>query len=100
MNSDIFITINKTKENINKKGTLKKIFRDGIKFTVIGLCATTAFVISKFNENTSQYDFNVEGFPEIPFYAQITFFPMLIIVLGLSLDKIIIYLKKRKRLIE
>ncbi len=44
MSSDIFITINKTKEEVDKKGILKKIFKEGIKFTVIGFSAITSWL--------------------------------------------------------
>ncbi len=35
MNSDLFITLDKTKEEIEKKEITKKIFKDGIKFTTV-----------------------------------------------------------------
>jgi len=43
MNSDIFVTLDKTKEDIEKKGILKKIFREGLKFTVLGVSSLLAF---------------------------------------------------------
>ena len=35
--SDIFVTLNKTKKEVEEKGILKKIFKDGVKFTMIGV---------------------------------------------------------------
>lgn len=46
IDSDIFITINKTKENIEKYGILKTIFREGIKFTALGIASMVTFVYS------------------------------------------------------
>jgi len=37
IDSDLFITLNNTKEKIKEKGILKRIFSDGMKFTMIGV---------------------------------------------------------------
>lgn len=44
MNSDIFVTLDHTKEDLDKKGKLKRIFRDGMKFASIGIAAILTFV--------------------------------------------------------
>ncbi len=48
IDSEIFITVNKTKEEVKEKGILKKLFRNGIKFTSI----LTAGVVSWFTMNS------------------------------------------------
>jgi len=44
--SDIFVTVNKTKEEIEEKGFLKKIFKEGVKFTSIGVLGTISWALS------------------------------------------------------
>ena len=46
MNSDIFVTLDKNKEDIDKKGILKRIFKEGIKFNALGFVSMMAFVFS------------------------------------------------------
>jgi DNA-binding transcriptional ArsR family regulator len=43
----IFLMLNATKEEVEEKGTLKKIFKEGVKFTCIGVAAITTLFISK-----------------------------------------------------
>ena len=43
MDSDIFVAFNKTKEEVKKKGILKIFFKEGIKFTVLGVSSLLAF---------------------------------------------------------
>ena len=44
MSSDIFITLDKNKEEVKEKGILKRIFRDGVKFTSIGIIGLSSWV--------------------------------------------------------
>ena len=46
MDSDIFVSLNNTKEEVKEKGILKKIFKEGIKFTALGLTSITAFLLT------------------------------------------------------
>lgn len=44
IDSDIFVTINKSKEEIEEKGFLKRIFAEGVRFMVVGIAAiSTSF---------------------------------------------------------
>ncbi len=92
ISSDIFVTLDKTKEDIEKKGILKRVFRDGIKFLVIGITATISFIIP--------YEFNTEnvwsnGYPvdELPLE-----FPFSIIIIGLVAEIIYSRIKNKKRM--
>lgn len=50
INADgIFVTFN-SKEKIEEKGILKKIFKDGIKFASIGIAALISFIITQPHE--------------------------------------------------
>jgi len=78
INSDIFVTINKTKEDIEKQGILKRIFRDGIKFAVIGFIGILSWVHMttthiEYVENSTDYTYTT---------------PLLIIVIGLIVVRI------------
>lgn len=46
INSDIFIALNNTKEEVKEEGFSKKFFRDGIKFAVIGIAALSSWFVS------------------------------------------------------
>jgi len=54
MNSDIFITLDKDKEDIKKKGILMKIFREGIKFAVIGIAVISTWLSMRTKEQSSE----------------------------------------------
>jgi len=44
IDSDIFVTLNKTKDEVEEKGILKRIFRDGIKFASIGIATVATWI--------------------------------------------------------
>lgn len=56
MNSDIFVTLDKTKEEVKENGILKKFFKDGLKFTSISIVGVISWFsmnfISNFTNNT------------------------------------------------
>ncbi len=84
IDSDIFITINKTKEEVKEKGILKRIFRDGVKFAAIGVAAVSTWLYQDFSLQ------NADGFmsakePDLAI-------SLLVIIIGLS----VILIKKRK----
>jgi len=85
MNFDIFVTLDKSKEDLDKKGILKRIFREGIKFTSIGIASF--LVYNRIDtESTWGGTNDVQGISlEIPF---------LIVIIGLI---ILLFLKKNRK---
>ena len=95
IDSDIFVTINKTKKEIEEKGILKKIFRGSVKFTSI-------FVVGGF---IWMYDlvniFETKDTLPIPFGQSLQsydslVFALSIIIIGLVIERIFSYKKKKK----
>ncbi len=89
MNSDIFVTLDKTKEDFEKKGILKRIFRDGIKVTAVGIASFIAWSTTLLTDPqritfASQEEINLT-------------IPLLIIILGLVANQIFTMIKKRKK---
>ena len=84
MSTDIFITLDKNKEEIKEKGLLKRIFKDGVKFAAIGVAAVSTWLYQDFSLQ------NADGFmsakePDLAI-------SLLVIIIGLS----VILIKKRK----
>ena len=84
IDSDIFVSINNTKEEIEEKGILKRIFKDGIKFGCVGI---TAFLIWTETRVTK-----ISPSSDEPF-----FYPFLSIIIGLISIQMYNYIKKRKK---
>ena len=100
MNSDLFITLDKTKEEIDKKGILKRIFKVGIKFGVIFIVAGFGFMLNippqlvinypiPYVVNTTEHSTETIG--------DILFIPFIILMIGFITERILYGIKKRKR---
>ncbi len=55
----IFLMLNTTKEEIKEKGILKRIFKDSVKFVVIGIAAFTSWLVTK--SDSLEIIENIEG---------------------------------------
>lgn len=92
MISNLFITSNYNQEEIKEKRTLKKIFKKGIKFMVIGFVITMTFVLTDihhfYNPENSSY---ASEFP-------ILLIPLVVLLCGLIIERLSI-IKKKKKLI-
>jgi len=91
-NFDIFITLNNTKVEVEEKGILKKIFRDGVKFTIIGIAAIISFIIPHefYSRNTWSGLYNNDEFSlELP---------LIVIVIGLIMEIINFRIKNKKKM--
>lgn len=51
IDSDIFVTVDKTKKELKEKGFLKKLFKDGIKFASIGIVSIITLFLSNYDPN-------------------------------------------------
>ena len=51
MNSDIFITLNNTKEEVKEKGILKRIFKDVVNVTLIAFLGITSWLSGILNSS-------------------------------------------------
>ena len=82
--SNIFVVIDNTKVEIEEKGLLKRIFKEGIKFASIGIIALSYWLIDfshpEMTESEKEFDY---------------FYPMLIIIIGLISERIYYYFKKK-----
>ena len=91
--SDIFVTLDKTKEEVEKKGILKRIFRDAIKFAsipLIGIISWTGLSALQ-NEKVSYPP------PNLYYESPETTFPLIfsiLVMVGIFLSLLI---KKKKR---
>ena len=91
INSDFFITLDKNKQEIHEKGLLKKFFKDGVKFTVLGFISFLAWNLEKIRNNSSEFGkYSETG--ELPPVNEMgnLIIPLIIIIIGL----VIIIIKK------
>ena len=102
INPGIFVLPNYTKDRIEEKGLLKKIFKDGVKFASIGIAAFVSWISIKSqsktlppSEDSPDYGStrNYEDFFEI-IISEPLIVPLLIIIVGLS---ILFVLEKKKK---
>jgi len=54
ISSDLFITVDKTKEEIEKTGLLKRIFKEGIKIGGIGIASIITLFLSNYDPNKQE----------------------------------------------
>lgn len=90
----LFITPNETKENLDKKGILKKIFKDGIKFASIGIAGMITWFISTFDFTPpgewnagEQLYYNTDLSPLV--------ITLIVILIGLIVERIFSIIKKK-----
>lgn len=99
INPGMFILPNEPKEEIKEKSTLKKVFKEGIKFASIGISAIISYAIIGFAFDSHQV-LEPIGYvePSIPlndFWNIII--PTFVIIMGLIVERIFSYRKKRKK---
>lgn len=75
-----------SKEKTDEKRLLKKMFKKGIKFTIIGLAAFSAWILTIFNQSSMLTDSSQPTNDPIVI-------PLIIIIIGL----ILVLIKKRKK---
>lgn len=95
INSDLFITINKTQEEIKETGFLKRVFRDGIKFFVVGFVSLFIWVNNLPQKVSDNQTWNFVDALNYPFYNETVFLPLLVIIVALIVHKYF-FRKKRK----
>lgn len=89
MNTNIFVTLNNTKEEVKEKGILKKIFRDGLKFYIIGIITLSVFVITDMKNYYNPNDISYASImPEL-------IAPLTVLSIGLIIERVLSR-KKRK----
>ncbi len=91
----IFLMLNTTKKEIDEKRTLKKIFKEGIKFASIGIIAGFVWMSDIINLG------NTKKVYPVPFGESVQQDPivlaLIIVIIGLSVQLIFSYKKKKKR---
>jgi len=96
ISSDIFITIDKTQEEVKKSGLLKRIFKDGIKFSSIGLAFMVSILINL--EETIQTTNYPRPLGDIALNDNDFWtIPLFVLVICLITERIFFGIKKRKR---
>lgn len=92
MSSDIFITLDKSKEDIESKGILRRIFREGIRFAVIPIAVILSFSIENLFTSRNNWS-NLDNVDDLSLEL-----PLSIIIIGLVLERIYIHFKNKKRM--
>ena len=97
----LFLAPNHTKEEIDKSGFLKKIFREGIKFTCVGIAFIGSSIISKNHFKSSETNYPASFGVDIPHDAvnslEFWIYPLMVLVVALIIERIIFGIKKRKK---
>jgi len=88
--SNIFVVLDNTVDEIQEKGFLKNIFKDGIKFAAIGITSLTSWLLlydppSSVTSQTSE-PYSV---------AETLLIPLSIIIIGLIIERIFYQFKKK-----
>lgn len=96
MNSDIFVTLDKTKADIEKNGILKRIFKDGMKFGFIFIVAGFSFMFDT-AEPKINYPVPFGAVPNVTQTNDIFLIPLFVLIIGLIIERILYGIKKRKR---
>lgn len=90
---NLFLSPNHRSENIQQNGILKKVFKESVKFAVIGFVASIVFISDIAN-------FSSTGIYPIPYGASITNDPLIpaliVIILGLVIERILSKKKEKK----
>jgi len=89
----LFVMPNETKEEVEEKGTLKKIFKEGIKFVAIAMVGSFVWLTDLANFNKSK-----EVYP-VPFgtvtHSDSLILALSVIIIGLIIERIFSYIKKK-----
>lgn len=85
----IFVSLN-SKDEVKEKGTIKKIFREGVKFASIGIVAIISFVIS-YRSDTQNTWSTLDNVNEFSLEL-----PLMIIIIGLIIERIYFQIKNKK----
>ena len=96
----IFILLNHTKEELKQEGSLKRIFKEGIKIVTVGMVSFltwTQTTRTSVSPDNGIFDFSKSL--DIVFYEQSMFFPMLVIITGLIIHQTYGWKKRKKGLI-
>lgn len=90
---DMFVTLDKSKEEINEKGILQKIFKEGIKIASIATAFFITWGFERVRTNTSEFDDFVKT-GEIPSTNELgnLVIPLIVVIIAL----VIIIIKKSR----
>lgn len=89
---NIFVTVTLPKKEIHEKGFLKRIFRDGVKFTIIGIAGIISFIIPhEFYSRNTWSGLYIENELSLEL-------PLLVITIGLIIETIHFRIKNKKRM--
>jgi len=95
MKSNIFIFPNNSKEEIEEKGLLQRIFKESVKFASIGIAAVAVWFT-----DIANYGKTKEVYP-VPFGETLPSDPLvpalLVVICGLVMERIFGLVKKKKR---
>lgn len=95
--SAIVIVPEKSVEKAQNSKSLFRSLRGIMKFAVVGIASMTVWLNNKINLNSADDGgFNFGEIVDIPFYLESTFWPLVIIIVGLVIDRIITYKKNKK----
>ena len=94
MSGKIFVLPNDSNVEIREMGSLKRILQEKIRYTIIGVTALFSFVLIS-NQDISKAFVSQEPLGA-PFYLESVFVPFLIIIVGLIIELVVQYKKKKR----
>ncbi len=94
--SNIFVVIDNTAEEIKEKGLLKRIFGEGVRFTMIGIIALSTYFFNQSPKIIYDTKTRIPESLDMSFNYDALVVPLLVIISGLVFE--LILSKKKKRL--
>ena len=94
MSGKIFVLPNDTNADMRETGSLGRILQEKVRYTIIGAAALFAFVLTRGQYSSTAF------IPQeplvVPFYLESTFVPLLIVIVGLVIERVVQHKKKKK----
>ena len=93
MSGKIFVLPTDSDAEMRETGNLGRILQEKVRYAIIGVAALFAFVLIRGQDGSKA--FVAQDLPAIPFYLESTFVPLLIIIAGLVIERVVQYKKRR-----
>lgn len=94
MSGKIFVLPNDSNSEMRETGSLGRILQEKIRYTIIGASALFAFVLTRDQDGSTA--FAPQDLPAVPFYLESTFAPLLVIIVGLAIERAVQHKKRKK----
>ena len=94
MSGKIFVLPNDSNAEMRETGSLGRILQEKVRYTIIGAAALFAFVLTRGQDGSTA--FSPQELPAVPFYLESTFVPLLIVIAGLAIERVVQHKKRKK----